>query len=141
MKKILLIDDDKKGVLTVLKNELNKGGFKVTSINDAENVLEELKNNKYQSIILDIMLPVPESWPQELKKKCDKGEATGIVLYQLIRKEYPTLPILVYSVTNFNINKGDIYISVFKKPEFTDVIIEELEKLIAKSLTSGERNN
>ena len=141
MKKILLIDDDKKGILTVLKDELNERGFKVTSINDADNVFEELKNNKYQTIILDIMLPVPESWTGALKKKCDNGEATGIVLYQLIRKEFPTLPILVYSVTNFKKNKGDKYTSVLKKPEFTDKIIEELEKLISKSLTSGEKNN
>lgn len=56
MKKILLIDDDLK-LTDLLKDYLNKYNYNVCSIDNPIDALDHLKNNNYDLIILDIMLP------------------------------------------------------------------------------------
>lgn len=56
MKKVLLIDDDIK-LTDLLKDYLNKYNFKVYSFDNPIDALNHLKNNNYDLIVLDIMLP------------------------------------------------------------------------------------
>ena len=56
MKKILLIDDDEK-LTDLLKDYLSKYNFSSHSSDNPLNALNHLKNNSYDLIVLDIMLP------------------------------------------------------------------------------------
>ena len=56
MKKILLIDDDEK-LTDLLKDYLSKYNFSSHSSDNPVNALNHLKNNSYDLIVLDIMLP------------------------------------------------------------------------------------
>jgi len=69
MKKILIVDDDVRGVTSNLAKALKEEGFDVSVLNDAERVIELLKLEKFDGIILDIMMPVPESWSSDLKRE------------------------------------------------------------------------
>jgi two-component system phosphate regulon response regulator OmpR len=54
--KILVIDDDKK-ILSLLKKFLEKHEFEVSIVENAEDAVVLIKNNRYDLIILDIMMP------------------------------------------------------------------------------------
>lgn len=130
-KKILIIDDDGGGIISGLINELSSYEFDNLDINDAGNVLESLTKNQYSAIILDMMMPTPESWSDELKRKAFFGANTGGVIFEVIRKEHPELPILIYSSKCDVGIKNDKKTYILTKPEFPHVIIEKLNELIS----------
>lgn len=53
----LLIVDDEESILTLLQFNLEQGGFEVTSAMDGQTALNKALENKYDLIILDLMLP------------------------------------------------------------------------------------
>lgn len=53
----LLVVDDDKDVCEYLEDFLVHDGYKVRSINDPTNAIEELKNSEYHVVILDLMMP------------------------------------------------------------------------------------
>ncbi len=69
MKKILLIDDDEK-LTDLLKDYLSKYNFIPHSSDNPVNALNHLKNNSYDLIVLDIMLPEMDGFEtlKELRK-------------------------------------------------------------------------
>jgi DNA-binding response OmpR family regulator len=69
-KSILIIDDDKK-LNDLISEYLGKNNFKTTSVENPKDGLVKLKNNHYDLLILDIMLP----------------EMDGFETCRLIRKE------------------------------------------------------
>jgi len=131
MKKILIVDDDKGGGAPFLVEYLYYFGFDVVFIEDAGSVIDILKKDEIHAIILDIMMPIPEYWSLELKEKCKKGLETGIVLYKIIREEYPFLPILFHTIKTANFIKNNRFTYTITKPEFPTVIIEKLNELIS----------
>jgi DNA-binding response OmpR family regulator len=70
MKKILLIDDDIK-LTDLLKDYLNKYSFQTDSFDNPVTALNHLKNNGYDLIVLDFMLPEMDGFEtlKELRKK------------------------------------------------------------------------
>jgi DNA-binding NtrC family response regulator len=54
--KILIVDDDP-DVCEYLESFLKRDGYDVRTINDPTKVLEEIKNNRYQIVILDLKMP------------------------------------------------------------------------------------
>jgi CheY-like chemotaxis protein len=131
MKKILIVDDDNGGGISFLIEDLKHYGFDAAFINDAGKVTDLLKKDEIHAIILDIMMPIPEYWSLELKEKCKKGLETGIVLYTIIREEYPFLPILFHTIKTANFIKNNRFTYTITKPEFPTVIIEKLNELIS----------
>jgi DNA-binding response OmpR family regulator len=57
MTKILLIDDEVR-MLDLLELYLEPIGFLCDKVNSGEAALEKIKNNKYEVILLDVMMPV-----------------------------------------------------------------------------------
>lgn len=55
MIKILAVDDEK-GILTLIKNALEKEGYEVTAVDHPDQV-SKLKLQEYQLILLDVMMP------------------------------------------------------------------------------------
>src|SRR4030042_4577275 len=76
-KSILVIDDDNK-LTALLEEYLGKYNYRVTSSEDPEDGLTKLKQNRFDLIILDIMLP----------------QMDGFETCKLIRKDYDT-PIIM----------------------------------------------
>lgn len=72
-KSILIIDDDEK-LNDLLSEYLGKNNFKTTSAESPSDGLVKLKNNHYDLIILDVMLP----------------EMDGFETMKIIRKDYET---------------------------------------------------
>lgn len=72
-KSILIIDDDEK-LNDLLSEYLGKNNFKTTSSENPNDGLVKLKNNHYDLIILDVMLP----------------DMDGFETMKLIRKDYET---------------------------------------------------
>jgi len=57
VKKRILIAEDEKPVARALDLKLNKSGFDTKVVNDGEEAMAELTNNKYDLLLLDIMMP------------------------------------------------------------------------------------
>jgi CheY-like chemotaxis protein len=131
MKKILFIDDDKYGVITYLIEELQLNNYEVSFRNEIDGLLGHISDNHYDLLILDIMLPVPDSWNSEMQLASNSGIKTGVVLFNLIRKSFPILPVIIYSAYSHDI-KHDNYTYSIRKPELPSVIIQKLEELLAK---------
>ena len=57
MKKRLLVADDEKNLRLLYQTELEHEGYHVTVASDAQEVLEILKTQQFDLIILDILMP------------------------------------------------------------------------------------
>jgi len=55
--KLVLVVDDEETILEFLEYYLKQQGFKVDTAVDGQQVLEKIKNNKPDLVILDAMLP------------------------------------------------------------------------------------
>jgi DNA-binding response OmpR family regulator len=87
MNKILLVDDDK-NLLDVLKYNLVKDGFAVVTADDGIQALEIARREKPDLILLDIMLPGMD----------------GFEVCRILRKEMP-VPILMLTAKTEEIDK------------------------------------
>ena len=77
MKKILLIDDDEK-LTDLLKDYLSKYNFSSHSSDNPLNALNHLKNNTYDLIVLDIMLPEMDGF--ETLKEIRKTSSIPVIM-------------------------------------------------------------
>ena len=69
MAKVLIVDDDK-NICELLRLYLNKERYETVEVNDGENAIKEVKNDNYDIILLDIMLPKIDGWQvcREIRK-------------------------------------------------------------------------
>jgi two-component system, OmpR family, response regulator BaeR len=56
MAHILIVEDEEK-LANILKDYLAQSGFETTMLNDGLNVIESIKNNQFDLVLLDLMLP------------------------------------------------------------------------------------
>lgn len=87
MKKILIIEDDKR-IRRYLEIELTKADYEVTLAEDGESGLNFCKENNYDLILLDLMLP----------------KISGEILCKELRK-FLTTPIIIISATDLTFTK------------------------------------
>jgi two-component system, OmpR family, alkaline phosphatase synthesis response regulator PhoP len=57
MKEKILVVDDEKDILELIEYNLTKNGYRVKTVTSGEDALELIKENDYDLIILDLMLP------------------------------------------------------------------------------------
>jgi len=71
-KKILVVDDEKK-IVDILKAYLERDGYQVIAAYDGRSALELARSNSPDLIILDLMLPEVSGWDvcRELRKESD----------------------------------------------------------------------
>jgi CheY-like chemotaxis protein len=69
MERNVLLVDDEKDIVTVLKIALEKEGYKVVEAFDGMEALEKVKKAKFDVIILDIMMPKLDGHSVNLKLK------------------------------------------------------------------------
>lgn len=86
MKKLLLIEDDKH-LAEMYAKKFQNSGFEVTITKNGSTGIEEAKRNKYDVLVLDIMLP----------------GISGIEVLELLRTDVKTakIPVVIYT------NSGD----------------------------------
>lgn len=86
--KVLIVDDEE-NILTLLKYNLEKDGMETCVVEDGVEALEKLKEEKFDLIILDIMLPGLD----------------GIEVCRRLRKEDCHIPILMLTAKGEEIDK------------------------------------
>lgn len=57
MSKKLLVVDDEESIVTLLKYNLEQAGYEVETAHDGEMALDKAKNDEYDLMVLDLMLP------------------------------------------------------------------------------------
>ena len=88
MDNLILVVDDEKPIVEILKVNLIKNGYRVIEAYDGEEALNLAKNKDYSLILLDVMLPKKD----------------GLEVCQLIR-EFSNVPIIMLTAKSDDIDK------------------------------------
>jgi len=78
MKRLLVVDDDY-SIRTILQDLFNKNGFEAKSVGSAKSAIEDLKTNKYDLVITDLMMT----------------GMNGIELMEFVKKSDPDIGFLI----------------------------------------------
>lgn len=79
MKKVLVVDDEP-SIITLLKFNLEKEGYQITTAADGENAYETASTQAFDFIILDIMLPLMDGIEVTRKLRQDKNDTPILLL-------------------------------------------------------------
>lgn len=85
MKEKILVVDDEKDILELVEYNLTKNGYRVKTVTSGEEALELIKENDYDLIILDLMLPGVDGLDLTKIIKSDKQKA-GIPIVMVTAK-------------------------------------------------------
>lgn len=125
----LLVVEDEESLREAIKLNLELEGYEVTTVDNGAAVLKAVKNEYFDLIILDIMLP----------------EMDGITVCENIRMQNNEVPILFLSARNSGADRieglrkgGDDYMT---KPFNLEELLLRVEKLVVKNKKLKERNN
>lgn len=117
----LLVAEDEDAIREALKLNLELDGYEVTTAVTGPAVLKAVKNEFFDAIVLDIMLP----------------EMDGLAVCETIRMQHNTVPILFLSARNTGADRvaglkkgGDDYMT---KPFNLEELLLRVDKLIGKS--------
>ena len=114
-RKVLIVDDDERNILA-LKEVLENVGCSVIKSYNGKEALEKIKSEKFDVIIIDLMMP----------------EMDGYETIKKIRKEFKDFktPILVLSAKFKREKESSLEVdSYIQKPVNFDTLIDELKKL------------
>lgn len=143
MKNIIVIDDDNK-LTDLLKDYLKKYNYTVVSYDNPVDALSHLKNNSYDLMILDFMLPELDGFEtlKELRKTNDipvimltaRGETTDkIVGLELGADDYISKPFepreLVARIQSV-FRRSDGKLNTETKINFKDLIVNESNRTV-----------
>lgn len=72
--KKILVAEDEKPMANALVIKLNKEGFQAKAVNNGQEVLQELENNQYDLLLLDLIMPKMDGFTtlQKIKEKAIK---------------------------------------------------------------------
>ncbi len=122
----LLVVEDEESLREALKLNLELEGYEVTTADNGPIVLKLVKNEYFDLIILDVMLP----------------EMDGITVCETIRMQHNNVPILFLSARNSSIDRveglkkgGDDYLT---KPFNLEELLLRIDKLIVKNKKINE---
>ena len=125
----ILLAEDEENLQEALKLNLELEGYEVTAVDTGTGVLKAVKNEYFDVIILDIMLP----------------EMDGITVCENIRMQNNDVPILFLSARNTSADRvlglkkgGDDYMT---KPFNLEELLLRVEKLIEKSKRIHEKGS
>ncbi len=117
----LLVAEDEESLREALKLNLELEGYEVTTVDNGPAVIKMVKNEYFDLIILDIMLP----------------EMDGITVCETIRMQHNDVPILFLSARNSGADRvlglkkgGDDYLT---KPFNLEELLLRVDKLVTKN--------
>jgi two-component system phosphate regulon response regulator PhoB len=76
MKEKILVVDDEKDILELIDYNLSKNGYRVKTVTTGEDALELIRENEYDLIILDLMLPGVDGFDLCKMIKADKAKSS-----------------------------------------------------------------
>lgn len=124
----ILVVEDEESIREAIKLNLEIEGYEVTTVDNGAAVLKAVKNEYFDLIILDIMLP----------------EMDGITVCENIRVQHNDVPILFLSARNSGADRieglrkgGDDYMT---KPFNLEELLLRVDKLIIKNKKLKDRN-
>lgn len=85
-KKVLIVDDDN-DILITMKSILEKNGFEVTTEGDGKKAAEYVGDEKYDLILLDIMMPISGYEMMKIMRKNPTGKPNIIFVSIIPEKE------------------------------------------------------
>jgi two-component system alkaline phosphatase synthesis response regulator PhoP len=125
----LLVVEDEESIREAIKLNLEIEGYEVTTVDNGAAVLKAIKNEYFDLIVLDIMLP----------------EMDGLTVCENIRMQNNEVPILFLSARNSGADRieglrkgGDDYLT---KPFNLEELLLRVEKLVVKNKKLKERNS
>lgn len=117
----LLVAEDEESLREALKLNLELEGYEVTTVDNGPAVIKAVRNEYFDLIVLDIMLP----------------DMDGITVCETIRMQHNDVPILFLSARNSSADRveglrkgGDDYLT---KPFNLEELLLRVEKLITKN--------
>ena len=117
----ILVVEDEESLREALKLNLELEGYEVTTVDNGPAVLKKVKNEYFDVIVLDIMLP----------------DMDGLAVCETIRMQHNDVPILFLSARNTSADRveglrkgGDDYIT---KPFNLEELLLRVDKLIVKN--------
>jgi len=131
MKTILLIDDDFSTSRPLIQDLESESDFKFVYVVSPDDALDSLKGCKFDAIILDIMMSIPNDWSNDEKRSSESGLSTGEVLFKKIREICPDIPILIYSAKKIQSITKNEKTDILRKPELFSEIVTRIDKLLS----------
>jgi two-component system NtrC family response regulator len=116
----LLVVDDEEEILSMLKRNLELEGYDVTGANNREEALEEMKENLYPIVLLDIKFP-DTSGPELLDRFKDINPLVNVIMIT----GYSSMENVVDCL-------GGGAVDYFTKPLEIDMITRRLEEISRK---------
>ena len=117
----LLVAEDEESLREALKLNLELEGYEVTTVDNGPGVIKMVKNEYFDLIVLDIMLP----------------DMDGITVCETIRMQHNDVPILFLSARNSSTDRveglkkgGDDYLT---KPFNLEELLLRVDKLVTKN--------
>ena len=86
MDRILVVDDDR-DIVRLVRSYLEKAGFQVLTAHDGESALRVLRSEKPQLVILDLMLPDRDGWDVARLVRADSSIAATPIIMLTARVE------------------------------------------------------
>src|SRR5580692_8828389 len=117
----VLVAEDEESLREALKLNLELEGYEVTTVDNGPGVIKTVKNEYFDLIVLDIMLP----------------DMDGITVCETIRMQHNDVPILFLSARNSSADRveglkkgGDDYLT---KPFNLEELVLRVDKLVTKN--------
>ncbi|MGC8819999.1 MAG: winged helix-turn-helix domain-containing protein [Fervidobacterium sp.] len=141
-KKTIMIIDDQPEILELVSFTLQKEGYDVVPVEDAEKALQELKEKDVDMFIVDIMLPNMDGFEfVRTIRAMDKHKLTPVIFLSAKGEEFDKVLGLElgaddYIVKPFSVRELLARIrAVFRRMQFGNVVKEEKpKKIVAKDL-------
>ena len=119
-RKIMIVDDEK-DIVFVLKTALEKEGFATDEAYDGVQALERIKLNKPDLILLDIMMPKLDGHAVNLKLK-ENPETAGIPVIVITSKGHLKELLQI---------RDDLQVAAYMEKPFTvKVLIEKVREIL-----------
>jgi DNA-binding response OmpR family regulator len=105
--KNILIIDDEEAIRRSFELALKESGYKVTTVSSGEKGIDELKNNSYQLVFLDLKMPQMNG-TQTLKKIREFSSSIPIYIVTAFHKEF--------LIELDDLRKSNLSFQIIKKP-------------------------
>jgi DNA-binding response OmpR family regulator len=119
VKKKLLVAEDEKSLAKAMQLKLTKAGFNVTVVSNGEEVLAELEKNKFDLIIMDLIMPKKDGF-STLEALKEKGNKTPIVVTSNLGQEEDIKRVKTLGAVEY----------IIKSNTSLSGIIEQVEKIL-----------
>jgi len=126
--KILVVDDEKR-IVDLVKIYLEREGFSVDEAFDGQQALDKILSSSYDLIILDLMLPIVDGWTvcKDIRQKYD----TPIIMLTARGEEFD-------KVLGFELGADDYVVKPFSPRELTARVKALLRRIVSKEDEESE---